>query len=84
MDNKQAAETLRTVAVAIPQFTDIDIPMADVAEAVERGADAIEMLGWLCSPRPSGVMNCMFLYEQWNGSGTFRDYCEARFRERAR
>ena len=84
MDSKQAAETLRTVAVAIPQFTDIDIPMADVAETVRKGADAVLMLEWLME-ESGGIPRTVFLHRAWlicrTADETFRAYCESRFRE---
>lgn len=79
MDNKQAAETLRTVAQCDHELT----------EAVTRGADAIEMLEWLldlCDPYMRA--RARLLYDEWLDDGdtkkTFRAFCEAKFRERAR
>lgn len=79
MDNAQAAAVLR----AMPG-KELFV-YEEYEEAVERGAEALEMLGWLLTgeaaddirPRVYG------LYEEWLGNcqHSFRAYCEERFEE---
>lgn len=82
MDSKQAAATLLKAAQAIPQFADIDAPTADVAEAAEIGAEAIEMMDWLFTKSDDPPLyNMRWCCVDWTEEQDFRAYCEARFRE---
>lgn len=80
MTNKQAAETLRKAAKGFLEFRDIDIPIVDVAASANRGADAIEMLEWLQRDDCLKI-HATDLWYSWDGKGTFRDFCEAKWRE---
>ena len=73
MDNKQAASTLR----------EIYVHEQCEQEAINQGADAIEMLEWLFSKRDLSFNICWCIHD-WVEDQDFRAFCEARFRERAR
>lgn len=89
MDNKQAAAVLRE---QIREYRDNgylneyqnahERSVHDrLMECVKRGADAMEMLEWLFEQGPWGRFCWRVMYDEWNGEGTFRAFCEARFEE---
>jgi hypothetical protein len=85
VDNKQATATLRTMIAneeAVPIWSEEEL------DAAKRGADAIDMLEWLMEESFGGIPRTVFLHRAWlihrTVGETFRAYCEARFRDRAR
>lgn len=60
--------------------------LAEERDAAKRGAEAIEMLEWLWAYGDGDGLkqHADRLWDEWSGYGTFRAYCEARFKERAR
>lgn len=78
MDNKQAAAVLLKAASAIPEFREIDVPMGDVGEACQRGADAIAMLAWLFESDRHVLLRGQWLV---NDEGlSFYRYCEQQWK----
>ena len=78
MDSKQAAETLRELSVK--EIGDNTYLNADDEQAVLRGADAIEMLGWLFIKRDLSFNICWCIHE-WVEDQDFYAFCEAKFKE---
>jgi hypothetical protein len=56
----------------------------ELRQAEEMGADALEFQSWLFDDIDDGLIRVVVMYERWNCSHSFLDYCKAEWEKERR